>query len=455
MKNKSYKPILIALGVFFTACNNFLDVEPKGYSIPTTVEDYDRMLNNPIFTSTAGLDEILYLTDETYNPSFNTTSISYMQNLYCWKEVVDMDINNDPVFWGPLYNRVYTANVVIDEVMDATGGTPLRKQQLKAEACFQRAYQYYQLMTLYAPVYDKATANTDLGVPLQTSTNITAPTQPRSTVQQCMDFIFNDLKEAYDFLPEANINKYRPCKNTVNALLARIYLFIADYANAEKYADHALQANHRIINYADYLSEDNYPALNENPQELWVIQAQSEFAGCFFDYFSSEALDKFDADAMLYDSRMLYFTFPGSDGLCRIPLLSTYRPNFGIGFPELYFIKAECLLRNKGDIDGALALVNKIREQRIAPEGNVFLSATTVEEALQIVLDERYRELLMLGQRWTDMRRLDKEGKMSTIERHDPEGNLLATLRPHDKAYVLQIPISVQNFNPGMPLNPR
>ncbi len=441
--------------VSLSACNDFLDVEPRGYAVPSTVEDYDRMLNNPIFTSGAGMDEFLELGDEIFNSAYNITTSSPPQNAYCWKEVIDMDLNSQPLFWGKLYNRVYTANVIINEVMDASGGSLKQKQQYRAEALFQRAYQYYQLMTLYAPVYDETTADKDLGVPLQTGSNVTDPTAPRSTVRQCMDFIFKDLQEAMAFLPEKNINKYRPSKNTVNALLARIYLSMADYENAEKYANLLLPLPHQILNYADYLENDDYPRLNENPQELWVIQPSMEYAGCIVAFISEEALSVFSEEDMLFDSRMLYFTLPDEDGIIRIPMLISFRPNFGIGFPEIYLTKAECLVRNKGDIDGALKLVNAIREQRIDPAGEVELTASTTEEALQIVLDERRRELLLLGQRWTDMRRLDKEGRMPAVIRRDASGNLLGQLQPHDKAYVLQIPISVQNFNPGMPLNPR
>lgn len=455
------------------ACENFLDVDPKGYTIPKTVTDYERMLLNPMFNANGGLDDIVLLTDESINPSYTVNTASALQNIYCWKEVIDMDINSEPRFWGKLYNRIYTVNVVINEIADATGGSDSQKKQIKAEALFLRAYQYFQLMTLYAPAYDKATANNDLGVPIKTSLNVAEPTPDRATVQQCMDFIIKDLTDAINnSLPEKNTNNYRPNKYAAYALLSRIYLSMRDYPNAEKYADLALQANHELLDYnqrikfvtnedGDEEMEDDFPSLSESPQELWVIQPDYAFAG-YNVFLSEEVKALYDSTARKTDTRFVYFTERDTVGdyteLFWHYRLMTLYPNFGISFPELYLTKAEAALRNSGDIATALGWIYKIREKRVAPTAPAeFIKPTTTntEKALQLILDERMRELLLLGHRWTDMRRLDKEGRMKAVIRTDLDGKHMATLQPNDKAYTLQIPVSVQNYNPNMPLNPR
>jgi hypothetical protein len=53
------------------------------------------------------------------------------------------------------------------------------------------------------------------------------------------------------------------------------------------------------------------------------------------------------------------------------------------------------------------------------------------------------------------MRRLDKEGRMATVNRYDAAGTAIAALAPHSASYTLQIPIQTLYFNPNWPQNSR
>lgn len=451
-----YKTLLFISACILCSCNSFLDIEPRGYSIPSTTEDYERLLNNPIFTTQAGLDDILYLGDDLFLPLYNSDGPTTLSNVYCWAEVIDMEITAEPVFWGVLYNRIYTANLVITEVLDSKEGSEEQKKQLWAEALFQRGYQYFLLMNLYAPPYNAATASSDLGVPLKTGTDVTEATPPRATVQECINFIVSDLTGAVRNLPDFGRDKYHPGKYAAYALLSRLYLSMCDYPKAEAYADSALQANHQLLDYNVCFASLTFPEQHESPQELWLIMAVNAYAG-LSNYPSDKALAVFNENSREYDTRfteMIMFE-DEVQRWYRYPANIDRPLNFGIGFPELYLTKAETHLRNTGEINESLQWVNKIREKRVDPAGEVQLSAATTEEALQIILDERMRELMMNGLRWMDMRRLDRDGRMATEQRVSMDGDVIATLKPGDKAYTLQIPIRVQYFNPTMPKNAR
>ncbi|MOA53328.1 hypothetical protein D3C78_1767770 [compost metagenome] len=57
--------------------------------------------------------------------------------------------------------------------------------------------------------------------------------------------------------------------------------------------------------------------------------------------------------------------------------------------------------------------------------------------------------------RWCDMKRLDKDGRMKPVERRSSDGTVVVTLNPGSVNYTFQIPLQVQAFNSGMPLNKR
>jgi uncharacterized membrane-anchored protein len=56
-----------------------------------------------------------------------------------------------------------------------------------------------------------------------------------------------------------------------------------------------------------------------------------------------------------------------------------------------------------------MAMVNTLRKKRILPSTYANLTASTSEEAVKIIIDERARELMNTQNRFWDMRRLNTE----------------------------------------------
>lgn len=435
--------------VFMLSCKKFLDIKPKGVIIAETVNDYEGILNADGIVNPFGLNvPVIYPTDDLTDQSFSTQSLTSPKgNLYFWVEY----INNStvrPDLWADMYNRIANLNVVTEGVLSATDGTPQQKKQLYAEAVTDKVFNYFHLLSFFSPAFDPTTAGANYGVPYITSTDVSQSLPVRPSLQVSYTSMINDLTSVLGDLPVSNINNTRATKNVAYGMLTRIYMSMGDYTNALKYANLVLNSGKAVLlDYNDYIGT-SLPATNSSPEELWVRYG----ANLTFRY-SNELLSKYDLDT---DLRIKFLATKKEDGSYNYGSLQSYNPNRGLTYAEIYLDKAECLAR-AGDIEGALEIVNEdIRTKRFAPDNYVPLEASTKEEAITAVLLERRRELAFKGLRWSDMKRLDKEGRMPAVQRIGKDGvTVLSTLKPGSSNYTFQIPLAVQSFNSTMPLNKR
>jgi hypothetical protein len=118
---------------------------------------------------------------------------------------------------------------------------------------------------------------------------------------------------------------------------------------------------------------------------------------------------------------------------------------------EVYLIRAECFAR-AGDVVDALKDLNTLMAKRIKSAFFVPFIASTGTDALKLILTERRKELVMRGLRWTDLRRLNKEGYNIALTR--VINGQTYTLLPNDPRYILPIPDDVIVFT-GMQQNIR
>lgn len=440
--------LLLAIAAF-SGCDKFLEVKPKGIVIPEKLSDYQLMLNSRSMTLTFP-PALLYCTDDYYE-EFDDLSTVPPANAYYWRPGIDQNEKENPAAWGDLYNTIYNANVIINNVMATTDGTPAARASTLAEALVIRADCYFMLLTLFAKAYNPATAANDPGLPLVRSTNVTDKTPPRSSVQTTLDTILTNVTDAIASLPLTNLNKYRPTKYAAYSLLSRIYLYMQDYEKTKKYTDLALTAPHSMVNYNDYEDPYSFPETDLSPEVLWqrgsldyTIPSMMGMQHALSDLYEPGDLRKLLLTYAFDDFPDDYY-FSGTNGYA----------NFGTTFQEMYLTKAEMLARDN-QIEAAMNIVNELRKYRFKTDAYTPLTATGKEDALMKVLQERRRELAFRGQRWMDMKRLDREGRMPLVERSvHGTGALKATLEPGSKKYVFQIPARVQQFNPDMQLNDR
>ncbi len=112
---------------------------------------------------------------------------------------------------------------------------------------------------------------------------------------------------------------------------------------------------------------------------------------------------------------------------------------------------AESYIR-KGNIVEGLAKLNELSEKRWKIGTFIPFSASTQEDALEIVLTERRKELILRGLRWTDIKRLNLQGKNIVLNRN--VNGQSYNLQPNDLKYAIAIPEDIIKLT-GMQQNPR
>jgi len=447
MKSVAPIPVICLLLSIVTGCSkDFRKENPRtDLVIPSTYKEMRALLDNDIFMNvTPVMGEIsadnYYLTDSYWQ----TLLHNHERHCYIWKpDIYEGQPNVDD--WSLSYTQVLHANVVLEalETLEKKGSLDTEGKNLKGMALFFRAHAFYNLAQLFAPPYNSQTAQNELGIPLRTSSDISKKF-PRATVEATYNHILDDLTAAENLVP-TNVEynyKNRPSQPATFGLKARVYLSMHNYPKALEYSDKALQLYDSLVNFNDLDTVILNPILRENREVIFQSRLVES------DILSAILFPEVIIDSNLYasykeaDLRRSIFYFKGFSG--NINLKASFSGSFfpfsGIAAGELFLIKAECMAR-AGNYEEALNVLNGFLITRFVTGQFVPYTASSAEEALNIILEERRKELAFRGIRWTDLRRLNQEGHNIVLKR-----NLISatfTLTPNSKLYVLPIPPDV------------
>lgn len=142
--------------------------------------------------------------------------------------------------------------------------------------------------------------------------------------------------------------------------------------------------------------------------------------------------------------------YPGKAGGHTANDLKVYR------LSEMYFIKAECLVRSS-DLNGAADLIRQVRQARSYTGGTVPLPVyANATAAFADILLERRKELSFEGHRYIDLKRLGADAGVTGTDRYSRDAvNSSATTPSNinigDYRFTLPIPQAEINVNPLIP----
>ncbi|WP_169304374.1 RagB/SusD family nutrient uptake outer membrane protein [Pedobacter frigoris] len=440
----NYMYLLIAC-LIFLGCkkqNDWLDIKAnKNDVVPQTLTDFQAILDNTDrmnVTSAAGLpgSDNTYLTDASFSASTQDE-----RNLYTWKkEIWSLD---NAITWSYSFRTIGLANVILDGLnkIEAKGEI---YNNIKGQALFHRAFAYYNMAQLFCHPYSPS-ANTDLGLPLRTNSDVTVITQ-RASLSQTYEQIISDALLATELLATSQTYVQRPVRSAAYALLAKIYLNMGDYTNGAQYADKCLALSPQLLDFNDdtivnLSTTYRFPAYAKNNPEVLFYTESNQFSQVLA---SSSSRGFIDRD--LYgtyeqeDLRRVYFFATVSTGVKFRGGYSGRSPNFcGLAANEIYFIRAECRARD-GDAAGALADLNLVLKNRFKSGSFTEKTTASADDALQIILNERRKEFPATANiRWEDLRRLNQETRFQKTLTRSVNGTSY-TLLPNDKRYTLPIP---------------
>jgi hypothetical protein len=437
-----------------TACRKYVEISPEGVRELKYTKDYQALINNSALQMDKAYTYPTYASDEVWTADGSTwqnnLSVNYA-GFYCWlpKTWTDQQEDQD---WVDNYKNIYISNIVVNEVMSSEGGSDAEKIKAYSEALVHRAFAYFTLVNLYGKQYDEATAATDLGVPMVLQTNFVSSLK-RVSVADVYNRVITDLYEALPNLvaiPDVNTS---PSKAAVYAILAKVYQNQREFTKAGLYADSALQLKNGLVDLNSFGS--TYPTKLNDPEI--ILSKIVSFTPTTLP-LSPELINLFD---QVNDLRYTLFTKAGAD----IPASNfTNRGYFkhrlvnqglyvGPKVPEMMLIKAESEAR-AGNTAAAVTILNNLRKKRLLTSGYTDLTAADKNEALQLVITERRKELMGTGARWFDQRRLQKDdGFITTVSRVFK--GVTYTLAPGSNEYTFAIADKYILLNPEIEQNPR
>lgn len=432
----------IALAVIsFTSvsCDRFLDIQPEGKVIPTTVEDYRKVLTSAYSKYPSHKSLSALRTDEV-NIDENTSDFISYREIAMWKDAnTDQATTEFP--WVSFYSVVFYLNQIINEGSKTMSESP-EKQQILAEAYALRAYTYFDMVNLYGKPYNSATASTDRGVPVTLDIDLEQVLKP-SSVQAVYDQIHADMSKAEGLMVEqkqaAGVN-YRFSKVALMALEARTALYQGDWNKALAYSEQALAIKGEISNLNTVNTAPNHFA---SPESILALDNAFNSSVQNLSFASADLLAKYNSTT---DKRFkLYFEKNGS----KYKVIKGGSSDFRVSFrtSEMYFIKSEALLK-QNRLDEAKQTLLTVLKNRYTPDGYTAvqnqISPMNATEFMTFILDERLREFALEGQRWFDLRRADQRKITHTVNGQD------YILQQNDPRYTIEYPMSAKKNNPNL-----
>lgn len=337
---------------------------------------------------------------------------------------INPDNSSNLSLWSSAYKMIYMTNSLLEGIKNSNKLTEEVSFRLEGEAKFIRAFTYFYLVNIYGEVPLLLTSNY--------AKNALAS---RNSEKEVYQQIIADLQDATTLLHPSYIDGERTYVNryTAFALLARVYLYLQEWREAEKYSS-------LIINRTDLyslLKDLDKVYLANSKEAIWQISPIGSGSSSSYTYegntfiihptfpaFSTVKLKRdFINDFATNDYRLShwigyhegvnsYYPYKYKD---RNSINNITEYSMVIRLAELYLIRSEARAM-QGNLSGAIEDIDKIRDRSGIKLIENIQPSIDSEALLDSIIKERKRELFSeWGHRWFDLKRTGRATKVLGI----------------------------------------
>jgi starch-binding outer membrane protein, SusD/RagB family len=428
---KHFLLVMILAGIFFTGCKKYVSIDPPvtgligsvvyskdATAIAAVNSIFYNTLIKGIFNGSAAVTSVTGLASDELKIGPNSKSAVFIQ---CYKNKILPTGSVTSLFWGTFYEKIYKCNEAIEGLTNNSKISLALKNQLLGEAKFLRAFFYFYAINLYGDV--PLVLTTDYKI------NSFLAKTPSSKV---WEQITSDLIETLNLLPAdyympqggTSLERILPVKSAASALLARIYLYREDWANAviqsTKVIDDPKFALN--INLSEVFKKNSTESIWQlggldpvpaNPGlttdgAFFILKTNPDQTNSLSVYLTDELYNAFTDN----DKRKTDWVGTYSDNVGTYRYAYKYKTGATTGAPyteyltalrlsEQYLIRAEANARLNKPVDAANDL-NEIRERA----GLLPTTTTDANILLTEIAEENRKEFFCeWGHRWFDLKR--------------------------------------------------
>ena len=164
--------------------------------------------------------------------------------------------------WNSCYEGITAANTLLSRAENIEASEEVVSNYM-GQAYFLRAFYYHVLVMQFG----------DLPLVLDEVTQVET-VATRTTEADIYKQIIKDLLEAERLLPDMQNDNGRATRTAAQTLLARVYLWNAEYENAAEYALKVIAKTDQVGLLDDYADLWN-PANQKNKEFIWCVQGSS------------------------------------------------------------------------------------------------------------------------------------------------------------------------------------
>ena len=312
--------------------------------------------------------------------------------------------------WADAYIGINRANGVLDGILNASDLSSSRQALYRGEALFIRATHYLNLVRWFGGVPLVLTPSKGVGEEALVSRNTQAEVYAR---------IIQDLEEATNLLP-AGRDPGKATRGAANALLARVYLDVGNYALARDKATsvisdatYSLVEDFRSLYTTKHSSESIYEVHftvnNGNSLAFWFFPQEE---GGRWGFSPTAELYGLYGPTDVRRNASINIT-AGKRYIFKYPRIGTEDDNLIlIRLGEMYLTRAEANAYLNAPDATVLADINMVRNRA----GATPVSVSGQAALLDAVFNERRLELAFEGHRFFDLRRYGKAQEKLQME---------------------------------------